>query len=270
MKRLLPIIVTILAAFAAQAQSPRPVSEVWTLEFGTAHLADTYLTPLRYSGMHYGVEYARAQAMRFNPAKWTNSLAFAVRYDRTKNRAGNSLMRQALVEARWAMVRRWHLPKGVTAAVGGFADLTAGALLLMRNGNNPAQARASVTAGPEATLRWSAPKTWGAGATLRTPLIGAFFSPQYGELYYELALGDRFGLVHCAWPGSYRRLQAEIWGELRPRATALRLGYRADLLSFRANGITGRCLTHSITLGIATDLLSINPRRHEANTILAY
>ena len=42
------------------------------------------------------------------------------------------------------------------------------------------------------------------------PLAGIFFSPDYGELYYEIYLGNHSGLVHGAWPGNYRRLDQLI------------------------------------------------------------
>lgn len=268
--RLCHFIIMLMVVACAAGQTLRPVSEEWMVQVGSSQLADTYLTPLKYSGMHWGVQYSRAQAMRFDPGRWINALAFAVDYDRADNRVRNSVMHQAIVGATWSMLRRWSLRNGLSLSTGGFADLTVGALLLARNSNNPAQARAAVTAGPEATLRWRTHRMWGGGMVLRTPLLGAFFAPGYGELYYEMALGNRSGLVHCAWPGSYRRLQAEVYGELRPRCTALRLGYRADLLSFSANGITCRSLTHSFTVAIAIDFVAINPHADEANIVLPY
>ena len=39
----------------------RPVTAAYTVEAGTSHLADTYLTPLKYSGWSMGLGYERMQ-----------------------------------------------------------------------------------------------------------------------------------------------------------------------------------------------------------------
>ena len=257
-------------ALAARASEPlRPVSSTWTLEAGGAQIADTYLTPLKYSGMHLGLGYERAQAMRFKPRHWVNSLRFSFEFDRAKNPSGNSTMYSAGISAGWSMLHTWRLPYGIGLAFGVAADADLGALLLARNSNNPAQARASLTLSPQVSAYWRK-GIWGVGARLRTPLLGVFFSPDYGELYYEISLGNHSDLVHFAWPGSYRRCCGEAFVDIRPGATAIRLGYRADLLSFSANGLTGRMLTNSVIIGVNCDFLSVDPRKkYDAEIITA-
>lgn len=274
--------VKILAVFllfcchaAAPAAEPlRPVVNLWWVEGGGARLADTYLSPLTYTGFHAAVGYCRAQAMRFNPTRWDNSLEFALQFDRAKSPAGNSAMLAATLNAAWGMTRRFELGRGFRLAVGGEARLHAGALYLARNSNNPAQAVAALTVGPLLRAQWIgriSRMSLRAGVNLSAPLLGAFFCPQYGELYYEIQLGNRNGLVHAVWPGSYRRLCGELYVELFRSASALRLAYRTDLLSSRANNITHRSLTHSLAVGVTCDFLSVNPKKHtdEAKIITA-
>lgn len=270
MKRLSISLILCLSVLMMSAQKPlRPVSTTWTLEAGGSQIADTYLTPLKYNGWHVGLGYRRSQAMRFMPERWANALYFNLGFDRGHNLSRNSAMYSAGIAAGWSMLYQFSFPHEIRLGVGGSVDMDLGALLLARNSNNPAQARASLTVGPAVSGYWTH-GIWGVGARLRSPLIGAFFSPDYGELYYEISLGNRRDLVHCASPASFRRLTAELFFDVRPAATALRIGYRADLLSFKANGITGRSLTHSAVIGINCDFLSVNPRKHhEAQIITA-
>ncbi len=270
MRRLGLALVGFLVALSARAAEPlRPVSSTWTLEAGGARIADTYLTPLKYSGWHLALGYERGQAMRFDPQNWVNNLRFGIEFDRAKNPSGNSAMYSAAVSAGWSMLHTWRLPYGIGLAFGGAADADLGALLLARNSNNPAQARASVTLSPQVSAYWRK-GIWGVGARVKTPLLGVFFSPDYGELYYEISLGNRSDLVHFAWPGSYRRFCGEAFVDIRPGSTAIRLGYRADLLSFRANGLTGRMLTNSFVIGVNCDFLSVDPRKtYDAEIITA-
>lgn len=268
MKRIRVFLVGLMSVLSVSAQDLlRPVSSTWALEIGSTQLADTYLTPLKYNGLHLGLGYQRAQAMRFCPQRWLNALRFRLEFDRAKNHAGNSVMYSAGINAGWSMVYGWDLPYEIKLRAGGAVDAELGALLLARNSNNPAQARASLTVGPEIDAYWLR-KIWGVGINMRSPLIGAFFSPDYGELYYEISLGNHKNLVHCAWPGSFRRLTADIFVDIRPSATAVRIGYRADLLSFRANGLTGRSLTHSAVIAITCDFLSVNSHKNYEGKII--
>lgn len=35
----------------------RPVNSVYTLEAGSSHVTDTYLSPIKYTGWHLGLKY---------------------------------------------------------------------------------------------------------------------------------------------------------------------------------------------------------------------
>lgn len=265
--------------FVARAESPlRPVTSAWTVEAGSAMLANTYLSPLRYHGWRGGVGLERWQAMRFRPRQWVMQLTVGATIDRTLSPARNSVMWGLDFSGSWAMMWRARIGAvpGLTLGVGPRADLNLGVLYLPRNGNNPAQAQAALTVGATGYATYSR-RLGRLPVVLRwqpsVPLVGAFFCPDYGELYYEISLGNRSGLVHCAWPGSYRRFRSLLTADLRFGATALRLGYRADVLSTRANGITDRSVTHTATLGISGEWMMLNPRHRlsaDAEVISAF
>lgn len=261
------------------AQKPvRPVTSAWTAEAGGATVADTYLSPLRYSGTEAAVGYERWQAMRFNPHAAVMQLQVRGSFIRTTSPARNSVMLGLGAEGSWAMMWRKDIAAapGLTLGIGGEADLRIGVLYLPRNGNNPAQAEAAVTVGATAFATYST-RLGRLPVTLRwqpsLPLIGTFFCPDYGELYYEISLGNTAGLVHCAWPGSYRRLRSLLTADLRFGTTALRLGYRADVISTHANHVTHRAISHMAVIGISTEWLTLSPTRRpsaEAEIISAY
>lgn len=267
-----------LSAATTATPALRPVTSAWTLEAGTAQVTDTYLSPLRYNGQSAAVGMERWQAMRFDPHRWVMQLRVRGQLDRTLNPARNSVMWGLGLEGHWAMMWRSSIAAapGLTLGIGPDADLRVGALYQRRNGNNPVQAELALTAGVSAYATYS--MHWGRlPVTLRwqpsVPLLGAFFCPDYGELYYEIGLGNTDQLLHMAWPGSYRRLESLLTLDMRFGATALRLGYRADALSARANNITHRAITHTLMVGVSMEWLSINPRKPlstEAVTISAY
>lgn len=266
--RLFFIVLTLLAAHNAEGQADtaalRPVLSVFTAEAGGTRIHDTYLTPLRYSGWQAALGYERMQAMRFSPEKWIMQLEARLALGRTLNPAKTALMWQIEFRPSWSMMWRTRLPEGFTVGVGGTASADLGVLYLPRNGNNPAAAKASITVGATGFAAWNG-RLGRLPLTIKyqpeLPLIGAFFSPDYDELYYEIWLGNHSGLAHCAWPGSFFRLDNLLTADLHLGATTIRLGYRCEVFSSKAGDIVSRAVTHTFVLGIATELISLRAGR---------
>lgn len=242
----------------------RPVFAAYTAEFGSSHLADTYLTPLKYDGWHAGFDYVRYQAMRFAPRDWSMRLHFNLGLDKTDNPARNATMWSIMLTADWGMMRKFRPVSGLTLAVGGSTGVEVGCLYNARNGNNPASAKAAWTVNLTGYAAYrlnlgKLPVTLMYHPTL--PVTGVFFSPDYGELYYEIYLGDTSGLTHCAWWGNYFELDNLLTADLHFGNTNLRVGYHGKIFSSKVNHITTNMFTHSVVLGVSGDWISVNPRK---------
>lgn len=240
----------------------RPVAAAYAVEAGSSHLSDTYLTPLNYSGWATALSYERMQAMRFDPRRWTMRLAGRFEVDRAQNPVRNAAMWSAGMEWTWSMMRRWHISAvdGLSLYGGGQTGLDIGALYLARNGNNPVAAKASWVVGAAGAAAYNF-KISRLPVCLRyhvsLPVTGVFFSPDYGELYYEIYLGNHEGLAYAAWWGNYFRLDNLLTADLRLGSTNLRIGYRADILSTKVNNIVSRHTAHCLVLGISGEWLSL-------------
>ena len=234
------------------------VSNAFMLEAGAAHRADTYLTPLHYSGWTAKLAYEHAANFSGAPLFWT--LDAQVQLDRTLNPVRNSAMLGAQLLLRWSAIRSWRLGTSpFTLGAGGSTTLDVGALYLSRNGNNPVAANASwtVDAAAFASCRFRVgrlPVT--AIYNARLPLAGAMFAPDYGQLYYEIYMGDSKGIFSAAYWGRYFRLDQRITFDLKVNNKNLRLGYGCDILSTKVHHIVGRRIDHTFIIGIATDWLT--------------
>ncbi len=267
---LLSAIIALAAVFTSIAGESditvlRPVMSAYTFEIGSSRIADTYLSPLRYTGWSAAFAYERMQAMKFAPEKWMMSLGFEAGLERTLNQSGNATIWGAGLTARWGMMNRITTIGPVKIAVGGSTTLNIGALYTSRNGNNPVAAKASWTVNATA-MAWYNVKIKSLPITLRwqptLPLTGCFFSQQYGELYYEIYLGDHSNLAHWAWPGNYFSLDNLLTADIRFGATALRVGYHSSILSTKVNNITTRLISNSFVIGVSGEWLSLSPDRH--------
>lgn len=274
MKRFFNTIALSLAATVAVAQNDsavveilRPVTSAYSIEVGSSHLTDTYLTPLNYDGWTAAMSYERLQAPRFNPEGAIMQLRGRLSVDRDQNPARNATMWGLDLNVDWGVLWRLkssRLPRGLALSGGFNTGIDLGALYLARNGNNPVTAKAAWTVGISAMAVYNF-RLGALPLTLRyqlsLPLTGVFFSPDYGELYYEIYLGNRSGLVHCAWPGNYFRLDNLVTLDLRFKGATLRLGYHNEVFSGKVNNIVSGHTVHSFVIGLANEWISLSPRR---------
>ena len=149
-------------------------------------------------------------------------------------------------------VGRW------TFALGGMAEAESGFTYLVRGGNNPAQGRLAVHLG--LTGRVVRPfrvgrQQWEARAQVDVPLIGAMFTPNYGQSYYEIfSLGhyDKNIRATHPWNAPSARLTATLtlplWG------AHLSLGYNGEARQSHVNHLKHHTWNHHFIIGYVRTL----------------
>ena len=244
-----------------QSDPLRPVTSTFVFGLGSSEIADTYLSPIIYRGWNGMFNYSRTQAMKFSPERWIMELGVKLDVAKGKNKVQNTSIWHAGVEIDWAMLARWKTSQMITLGIGGYTGLNVGAIYLSSNGNNPVAAKGAWYVGLRAlgTLKFKMGKIpvlarWQGS----TPIGGIFFSPDYGELYYEIWLGNHRDLVHGAWWGNYFRLDNEVTFDIGFGTNWLRIGYRSGIFSSKVNDITTRLITNSFLLGISGEWISVN------------
>lgn len=277
MKRLHIVIASLLSliAFSGTASESmstdsmtvvRPVASFFTIEAGSSSMTDTYLSPLTFRGWDFAIAYQRMQAMRFSPQRWVSRFDVGLSMRRGTPPRIYRAMWGASLNIGWAMMHRWSTPvDNLSVAFGGMVDGNFGVLYIDRGGNNPASAKGAVNIG----ITGAATYNFNLGRlplTLRwqpsMPLIGAFFSPEYDELYYEIYLGNRSGLVKCANPVSRFALDNAVTLDLHVGAsTVIRLGYHSSIMSSHANHLTTNIFTNTFVFGVGGQWLSIGASR---------
>lgn len=262
-QRLTTLLLLLTMLPAALRAQERPVLSAFTLGIGSSHIADTYLTPLKYEGWSLAAGYERMQAFKASPRDWVTQLSVKGSLDRTVNPAGNAQMWGFELSASWGFIRRFNLPYHITLGVGPALSAQGGCLYNSRNSNNPASAKAAVTADLSAIAAWNGrigalPVTVRYQPTL--PVIGAFFSPCYDELYFEIYMGNRRGLVHPAWWGNRFRLDQLLTLDLHFGSSSLRLGYDMSWMSSKVSNLTTRIITHRFVIGWTSEWLSTGRR----------
>lgn len=243
-----------LEADSVNAEDTRPIIQIYSLEVGEHFAKATYLSPCRYHGSDWSVAGRWGKRLSFAPNRARMDFDFrASLWPQLVNPAGYVAMQGFELDGSWQMSAFFNIHNLFNIAVGGGPELSGGVLILMRNSNNPVAVDLSASLAAGVSI-WRNFKIGRLPVTaewrLRSPLVGAFFMPQFGETFYEIYLGNRAGLAHASWPGNHFRINSLASLRLNFGKTAMEVGYRFITDSRHANNLTDSQFTHAVSIGI--------------------
>lgn len=232
---------------------PRPIISEYNLGVGGMMAKSTYLSPLSYGG--WGVRLDGNWSKIFNhwDGKALMSFDGGLGFDRMLNPARTALMYGLTAYFDWGLAWRHDFGRRWTLTAGGEAELYGGVLYLSRNSNNPATALASAGLG----ITLSGEYRFRLGKLpvsvydrMKLPSLSLFFSPEYGESYYEIYLGNHQGLLHCGWWGNAFAVENHLQARLHFKKRSLILGWRLTHRSFNANHLKTTLTGNYFTIGM--------------------
>lgn len=257
MIRLLSLLLLLATLLPAAAESNdttrRPITSIYGIEAGRADMTSTYLSPLPYDGPGFALFGAWGKAMRSNPRHLVMAFTGGIELSRGLNPARSANMLAAAARFGWGPSWRYRFTPSLDMTLGGALDIYGGLLWLPRNGNNPVSAMAY--AGLDITARLGYRTHFGRlpvtlADNVSLPTVGAFFSPAYGETYYEIYLGNHKGLAHAAWWGNAFGIDNHLTMTLHFGKRSLQLGYRLAVRTFHANNITTQYVRNAFTVAL--------------------
>jgi hypothetical protein len=244
---------------------------------GSANVYDTYLSPQEYCGIDFRVmrEVMRMSRWADSHISVQNMLQADVSY--THNRADNNNTLSGLVNWNYGLHYQFQVADGFKILAGAVADMNLGFIYNMRNGNNPASARAFVNLDASTAAIWHI-KVKNYPLTLRyqfnLPFIGAMFSPHYGQSYYEIfTLGNTSGVVRFTSFHNQPSLRQIFSVDMPVGRAKMRLSYVGDMEQAKVNGIRSHYYSHAFMVGFVRNMLRIDNRREAllpASAISAY
>lgn len=242
----------------------RPVNSMFSFGVGGASVLDTYLTPIRYKGTSIRLDYNRYQAMKFSPQKWIMQLEAGATYDKVNNPIKSHSMQGAFVDFSWGMMRRWKPISGLQISAGASTSFDGGVIYNPLNSNNPVSVKLHWSINPTAMAVYNTsvariPITLRYQATIS--MLGLFFSPEYGEAFYEIYVGNRNGLVHFGSWGNRFDMCNSLSVDIHIGNTALRLGYSGTIQSSWVNNISTQIYGNCFTIGVGGDWISMYKSR---------
>lgn len=253
------------------------VERSWLFGAGHSALYDEYLSPLDYAGPSVSIGMQNERTPRWGNGSVRQLTQFDINgtYAHSPGRHGRFYDGQATVGFGWFYNFAPKVYRGWNLAVGGLAEFSGGGTYSTRNGNNPAQGRASFDVAPSAIFNYQfrAPRCIRIFSRepnavepvehlcrfrvqLDVPLAGLMFSPQYGQSYYELfSLGhyDHNVCFTCPVNAPSARLQATLHVPVS-RHTQFVVGYRGEARQSRVNDLGRHAWQNGVVVGFTREL----------------
>lgn len=245
------------------AEISRPVTGTYAIEIGKTSALLTYLSPLKYTGTTYNASGYWTKAMPFNPRHAIMAFKADISFSSLLNPAHSASMLGIYGDFAWGMAWRTKIPGDIQLTTGGDVQIAGGAYYLIRNSNNPVEAIGNASIDLSASIS----RIFYMGRLpvlisdrISIPSLSMFFSPQYGETYYEIYLGNRSGLVHAGWWGNNFRIDNLLSATLDFGRTAMTIGYRFKAYTQWACNLNTKIFSHSFFIGVVPGGIGIRKK----------
>lgn len=239
---------------------PAPSNNSTLIGIGSSNMYDTYLSPLEYKGTSFKLVNEKMKKMSWFDYKFTRQQTFQFEFSTGLNPAKNAREYWFLLNYNWGGHYNLLKTDKFKLSAGALGSLSAGMLYNERNSNNPSSARlygninASVIAFyklKDATFRYQ----------IDSPFIGVLFSPNYGQSYYEMSLGNTIGTVNFASFHNQRALRNYFTVDFPLYAFTFRVGYLGDFYQTKVNNINTHNYSNSFVLGLVFESISFSGNR---------
>lgn len=236
----------------------RPVFVSTSLLAGRGTLHDSYLSISHYKGSEWGLMHERLRVLPYGKDQWVMRHRIDASASNAYGISSNGQLITAMLDYSYGQLYTLRFPCGLTWRTGGEIELSGGALYNPRNSNNPAAAKVNLSLGFSEMLTYTL-HLGRLPVTLRyqlsLPVVSLFFSPGFGESYYEIFyLGNRAGIVKCgSWHNRFD-MNNLFTVEIPIGRAALRIGYDNRIRSSRVNHLDYFHYSNAFVIGVATSI----------------
>lgn len=240
---------------------------------GRAVLHDGYLSISNYKGGEWGLMHERMRVLPLGGNRWVMRHRIDASASNAFGTSSNGHLISAMLDYSYGQLYTLRFPCGLTWRTGGEIELSGGALYNPSNSNNPASAKVNLALGFSEMLIYTL-HLGRLPVTLRyqlsLPVVSLFFSPGYGESYYEIFyLGNRAGIVKCgSWHNRFD-MNNLFTVEIPIGRAALRVGYDNRIRSSRANHLDYFHYSNAFVIGVATSITRLK-NSQGATSLSAY
>ena len=225
---------------------------------GYSNIYDTYLSPQEYKGMEFRISRETMRLGKKN-ISYQNFLQANASY--THNHVDNNNTFAGFVNWNYGLLYNFPVTQNFKILAGGLVDTNFGIIYNLRNSNNPASVRAYINLGASGMFVWDV-RVWNTPLTLRyqanLPLAGIYFSPNYGQSYYEIfSLGNFSGVFKLTSLNKQPSLRQMFSVDIPVNYSKLRFTYMWDMQQSKVNNLSTHTYGHVFMVGFVKEFYRI-------------
>ena len=247
-------------AQADSQQANRYVTRATMYGIGYTNVFDTYLSPQEYKGIDFRISRETIRMTKLLDGNVSVQNFFQANIGYTHNHAENNNTFNGLVNWNYGLHYQFRITENFKLLAGALADINGGFVYNLRNTNNPASARAFINLDASAMAIWHA-KIKNYPLTFRyqvnVPVVGAMFSPHYGQSYYEIFTLGNSDVIQFTSLHNQPSVRQMLSIDFPVRYAKLRFSYMADLQQSDVNNIKTHTYSHVFMVGFVKDLYLI-------------
>jgi len=234
--------------------APKLTYQSQMLGWGFSRVYDTYLSPLDYSGNNIVFLSEQLKMTNIANGNIVSLSSYSIDYSWTKNPSETASFYSGLLEYDYGFLFKFPLTDNFRIFAGPQADVLLGFIYNNRNGNNPATGKFHLD------LRVSAMASYTFKIKSRTvllrycfamPVVGMMYSPDFGQSYYEISLGDNSQLAYYSSFVNHFSIKQSLTVETPLLSTlSLKTGIVHSHYETRINSLNTRISALSFCLGM--------------------
>lgn len=232
---------------------------------GFTNVYDTYLSPQEYAGADFRISRESMRMTHWMNGHISLQSFFQADLGYTHNKAENNNAFSGLANWNYGLHYNFPITTNFKLLAGGLADINGGFAYNLRNGNNPAQARAYVNLDASGMAVWNL-RVKNRSLTLRyqinLPIMGMMFMPNYGQSYYEIfTLGNRSGIINFTSLHNQPSLRQMLTVDFPVGKAKMRFAYVWDAQQARINGIRTHTYSHVFMVGFVKEIYLLSNKK---------
>lgn len=258
----------LLTAFSARSQEEdKPIQLTYQstmVGLGTGHVYDSYLSPLKYSGINVGLVYEQMRMIGMGNGNFLAQHQFFINYSYTENSTQTASDQAGWFEYNFGLPYRFNFNDNFQLFAGPQAGVLLGFIYNSRNGNNPASAKVNANVGLSGIAAYklmiqSQPLRF--RYQLNLPAAGGMYSPQFGESYYEIGMGNSEKLFYFSSFHNCFAFKNMLSIELPLNWITIRVALVNSFYQTKVNDLVTQSRSNTFYVGISKNFYVVNGRK---------
>ena len=271
----LTLILAFLPLFIMQGQEDKSTSLVYQsfmIGYGKNSVYDTYLSSIEYKGNDIGFYREHMKMTGLFNGNVSAQHLFNINFSWGDNKTGTATNYAGFLDYAYGLHYKFESGKRLQLFAGGQANGLLGFVYNSRNGNNPATGKAHININLSAIASYrfnikSQPIFL--RYQINVPFVGVMFSPEFGQSYYEISLGDSDQLAHFASFHNYLSLRNMISVEVPVNSFTFRLSYMNNIYETRINNLETRITRNSFYIGLSKNFYTVSYKKRSKMNLIS-